>query len=107
MQALAPKLGQHHPLNLCYNLLKPQRHNAMQLPVFFAEKSFDIQTYEIKHPITGITHFITTDVVIDRILSTKGDEREALVHILQKLDFANADFHHFFKHLATGLVLSY
>lgn len=79
----------------------------MHLPVFFAEKDFDIRTYKIKHPTTGITHFISTDVVIDRILSSKGEEREALVHILTKLDIANADFHHFFKHLATGLVLSY
>ena len=79
----------------------------MQLPTFFAEKDFDIRTYEVTHPATGDLHIITTDVVIDAILSTKGEERASVAAILSKLDFCNGNFHHFFQHLATGLVLKY
>ena len=45
--------------------------------------------------------------MIDRILSTKGQERQQITGILQQLDFRNGDFHHFFKHLATGLAAQF
>ena len=64
----------------------------MNLSTFFAEKDFTIQTYEVTSPITGDSHIITTDVVIDRILSTKGQERQQITGILQQLDFRNGDF---------------
>lgn len=75
----------------------------MNLNTFFAEKDFEIRTYEVTSPTTGEFHIITTDVVIDRILSTVGQERQQVTAILQQLDFRNGDFHHFFKHLATAL----
>ena len=79
----------------------------MNLVTFFAEKNFTIQTYEVTSPTTGDSHIITTDVVIDRILSTKGQERQQITGILQQLDLRNGDFHHFFKHLATGLAAQF
>jgi len=75
----------------------------MNLNTFFAEKDFEIRTYEVISPSTGEFHIITTDVVIERILSTIGQERQQVTAILQQLDLRNGDFHHFFKHLATAL----
>tara|TARA_S200002703_G_scaffold159130_1_gene171552 strand:+ start:1066 stop:1305 length:240 start_codon:yes stop_codon:yes gene_type:complete len=79
----------------------------MNLSTFFTEKDFDIQTYEVTSPATGDSHVITTDVVIERILSTNGQERQQITGILQQLDFRNGDFHHFFRHLATALAAAY
>ena len=79
----------------------------MNLSTFFAEKDFEIQTYEVTSPTTGDSHIITTDVVIERILSTNGQERQQITGILQQLDFRNSDFHHFFRHLATALAAAY
>jgi hypothetical protein len=79
----------------------------MTLSTFFAEKDFEIRTYEVTSPTTGDSHIITTDVVIERILSTQGQERQQVTGILQQLDFRNGDFHHFFKHLATALAANY
>ena len=79
----------------------------MNLQTFFTEKNFEIRTYEVTSPVTGDSHIITTDVVIDRILSTVGQERQQVTAVLQQLDFRNGDFHHFFKHLATALAANY
>lgn len=79
----------------------------MNLSTFFAEKNFEIQTYEVTSPTTGDSHVITTDVVIERILSINGQERQQITGILQQLDFRNGDFHHFFRHLATALAAAY
>jgi hypothetical protein len=79
----------------------------MNLSTFFAEKDFEIQTYEVTSPTTGDSHIITTDVVIERILSTNGQQRQQITSILQQLDFRNGDFHHFFRHLATALAAAY
>ena len=75
----------------------------MNLQRFFDEKDFEIRCYEVVSPTTGDTHLVYTDVVIESILFTSGLEREKIIAILQELDFRNGDFHHFFKHLATGL----
>lgn len=79
----------------------------MTLATFFAEKDFDIRTYEVKSPVTGDSHIITTDVVIEAIHRSQGREREQIIETLQRLDFLNGDFHHFFRHLATALAASY
>ena len=79
----------------------------MNLQTFFTEKNFEIRTYEVVSPATGDSHIITTDVVIDRILGTVGQERQQVTAVLQQLDFRNGDFHHFFKHLATALAANY
>ena len=79
----------------------------MNLLTFFAEKNFEIRTYEVTHPTTGEAHTFTTDVVICGILASEGSERAKITRILQKLDLANGDFHHFFKYLALGLAVRY
>lgn len=77
----------------------------MNLEVFFEEKDLDIQCYEVE--IDGWTHIITTDVVIEKILSTKGDERAKISNILLQLDICNGDIHHFFRHLAKAIAAQY
>ena len=77
----------------------------MNLQTFFAEKDFETRTYEVE--ANGMAHFITTDVVIEAILRTVGQERQGVENILLQLDVRNGDFHHFFKHLATGLAHQY
>lgn len=79
----------------------------MSLATFFLEKDFDICTYEVVSPVTGDAHIITTDVVIEAILRSQGREREQIINTLQRLDFLNGDFHHFFKHLAMALAANY
>ena len=79
----------------------------MNLQTFFTEKNFEIRTCEVTSPVTGDSHIITTDVVIDRILGTVGQERQQVTAVLQQLDFRNGDFHHFFNHLATALAANY
>ena len=77
----------------------------MNLSTFFAEKDFEIRTYEVE--ANGMAHIITTDVVIEAILRTVGQERQGVENILLQLDVRNGDFHHFFRHLATGLAHQY
>jgi hypothetical protein len=77
----------------------------MSLQTFFKEKDFDIRTYEVE--ANGTSHIITTDVVIAAIHRSSGREREQIIATLQQLDFRNGDFHHYFKHLATGLAHQY
>jgi len=72
---------------------------------FLAEKDFEIRTYEVE--ANGQFHIITTDVVIEAILRTQGQERQGVENILRQLDFRAGDFHNFFKHLATGLAHQY
>ena len=79
----------------------------MNLKTFFAEKDFDVRTYVVTSPTTGDSHIITTDVVIERILGTTGQERQQITATLQQLDFRNGNFHHFFEHLALGLAASF
>ena len=40
-------------------------------------------------------------------IKTEGTERQRIINILQKLDFHNGDFHHFFEHCAKGLAARY
>ena len=77
----------------------------MNLSTFFAEKDFEIRTYEVE--ANGMSHIITTDVVIEAILRTLGAERQGVTNILQQLDFRNGDFHHFFRHLAQAMASTY
>jgi len=77
----------------------------MNLVTFFAEKDFETRVYEVE--ANGTFHIMNTEVVIEAILRTQGQERQQIAGILQQLDFRNGDFHHFFKHLATGLAHQY
>lgn len=77
----------------------------MNLHTFFQEKDFEIQTYSVE--ANGNFHIIQTDVVIEHILATKGEEREFIEKTLLQLDVLNGNFHHFFKHLAQCLAMQF
>ena len=79
--------------------------HLMSLTTFFKEKDFENRVYAFE--FNGMHHTITTDVVIEAIKKSQGTERQRIIAILQKLDFMNGDFHHFFQHCAKGLAARY
>lgn len=70
---------------------------------FLDEKDVQKVSWEIEDG-TGTLHFISSDVVIEHVMMTVGDEQAAIKDMLVKIDFANGDVNHFFKHLANALV---
>jgi hypothetical protein len=76
------------------------------LQLFFQEKQLAEMIYEVAAP-DGTMHIIPTSVVIEAIDRAPSHEQEQIAGIVRKLDFANGDFHHFLRHLATGLAASY
>lgn len=93
----------NNALNESQPTATPSRRAGEYLRTFFEEKGLESRIYEVKAP-SGMLHMISTDVVVERILSLPhGEERTKVAHMVQRLDFANADFHHFLSHLAGGL----
>ena len=79
---------------------------ANYITTFFAEKDLIEETYEVESKndsIFGTTHLIPTSAVIERIETTKGEERKAIENILRQIDFKNGDVHHFLRHLAQAM----
>ena len=76
------------------------------LQVFFQEKDLAEMIYDVTAP-DGTAHMIPTSVVIEAINSAPDAEQEQIAGIVRKLDFANGDFHHFLRHLATALAARY
>ena len=72
---------------------------------FLEEKNAPIKSWEIES--NGTTHFIDSDVVIEAIKTTSGQEQAQIKNTLVMIDFKNGDINHFFKHLAHGLVANY
>jgi hypothetical protein len=73
---------------------------------YFLEKQIDVVLFT-KHDADGVMHLLDTDVVIEHIALTTGDERVQIEQILRRIDFANADVNHFLEHLAGGIVAQY
>jgi hypothetical protein len=76
------------------------------LQVFFQEKDLAEMIYDVTAP-DGTAHMIPTSVVIEAINGAPDAEQEQIAGIVRKLDFANGDFHHFLRHLATALAAHY
>ena len=72
------------------------------LALFFAEKEIASMTWT-PHDQRGALHIIDTEVVIEHIAQTGGEEREVLEEILRQIDFANGDVLHFSAHLAEAI----
>ena len=75
------------------------------LETFLEEKNAPHKAWEIE--ANGTTHFIDSDVVIEAIKTTSGQEQAQIKNTLVMIDFKNGDINHFFKHLAHGLVAAY
>ena len=69
---------------------------------FFDEKDLVSKTYEVESP-NGSVNLIPSEVVIERIKNTKGEEAKKIEAMLRKIDFMNGDVHHFLNHLAGAL----
>ena len=70
---------------------------------FLEEKDLPIVSWEIKD-LNGVSNFIDSDVVIEAIYGAPSHEQAQIKDTIVKIDFANGNVNHFFKHLATGLV---
>ena len=73
---------------------------------FTAEKEIPYASWELVSN-DGTTHMIDNDVVIETIKTAPAHEQAGIKNILVKIDFANGDVNHFFKHLAQALVNNY
>jgi len=73
------------------------------LETFFKEKDLIEETWELVDD-TGMTHFISSAVVLEQLAISPVAEQEAIAKIIRKLDFANGNVNHFLQHLATALI---
>lgn len=74
----------------------------LDFDTFFQEKDIPFTEWEIEYD--GQIHYITSDVVIEAILSSRGQERTQIAGVLFKLDFHNAPILDYLKHLATCMI---
>ena len=67
------------------------------------EKGIDLEsTFEIETPDTW--HLIPYGCVIEAIKAAPAHEQQGIKTTLVKIDFANGDIKHYFRHLAQALV---
>jgi len=74
----------------------------LDFDTFFKEKDLPLTHWEIEHD--GQIHYIDSDVVIEAILSTTGQERTQIAGTLFKLDLHNAPILDYLKHLAECMI---
>ena len=75
------------------------------LQTFLDEKGIDIQTtIEVEGEKMGI-NFIPVGVICEHICITTKKEQKLIKETLCKIDFANGDIMHFFKHLAKAIAV--
>lgn len=74
----------------------------MDLETFFEEKQVPFTQWEIEH--NGVTHYIDSDVVIEAILASTGNERCKIAGTLFALDVRNASIVDYLHHLAKALI---
>ena len=76
------------------------------ITTFFAEKDLEDRIYEVESA-NGTLNLISTANVIEKIGMTSGGERKQIEDILRQLDFHNGDIHHFLRHLAQAMAISF
>lgn len=77
----------------------------MDLNKFFEEKQIPFTHWEIEY--RGQTHFIDSDVVIEAILASQGNERNKIAGTLFALDFKNAPIIDYLRYLAECMIQQY
>lgn len=70
---------------------------------YFNEKEVPFQVFEVKDD-NGLTHMVSTDVIIECIHSTGMGEKLAIANTLKKLDYYNKGTEQYFEFLAGILV---
>ena len=71
-----------------------------------SKKDLEDQIYEVESA-NGTLNLISTTDVIERIGFTSGEERQKVENILRQLDIANGNVHHFLRHLAGAMAISF
>lgn len=74
----------------------------MDLETFFIEKAVPFTSWEIEY--NGVMHHIDSDVVIEYILESTGNERCKIAGTLFALDIRNASIVDYLQHLAKALI---
>lgn len=75
------------------------------LDTFLEEKQLPYESWEIEAD-SGL-HLIDTEVVVESIKNAPIQEQEKIKNVIVKIDFANGNVNHFFKHLAGALANNY
>ena len=71
---------------------------------FIAEKGIDLeQRFEVEGP-SGANSF-EYGMIVDAIKQAPANEQAAIKTTIVKIDFANGDVRHFFRHLAQALAV--
>ncbi len=72
------------------------------IDTFIAEKGIDLeQTFEFENE--NGWNLMPYGVVVEAIKTTVGQEQRQIRDTIVKIDFANGDVLHFFRHLGRGL----
>lgn len=72
------------------------------IDTFIAEKGIDLEeTFEFENE--NGWNLMPYGVVVEAIKTTTGNERAQIKNTIVKIDFANGDVCHFFRHLGRGL----
>ena len=77
--------------------------------MFIEEKNLENVVYMTKFELDeedmgiDVIH-IDTEMIIETIKKTSQEQQKQIQEILIKIDFMNGDIHHFFNHLANGLL---
>lgn len=64
----------------------------------------EFQTFEVNGP-DGLANFIPLGCIVSAIKDAPGHEQTAIRNTLVKIDFANGDITHYFKHLAQAIAI--
>ena len=74
------------------------------IDALISEKNISVeQTLEVEGP-SGV-NFMPLSIVVDAIKSACANEKAQIKTTLVKIDFANGDVVHFFKHLAKAIAI--
>lgn len=76
------------------------------IDTFIAEKGFDLEhhVYEIEDDGPFGTNFISLESVVEFVKTLDLETKRKIKTTVVKIDFVNGDCHHFFKHIAWGMV---
>jgi hypothetical protein len=73
------------------------------LKKYFQEKVIPEQVWELEDNV-GVIHYITSEVVIEFILSVESAIQQRIATTLRTLDFHNQPILPFLEHLARGMI---
>ncbi len=82
-----------------------EENDMFDLNQFFIEKEIPLTRWEIEYH--GETHFIDSEVVIEAILASRGNERRKISGTIFSLNFRNASIVDYLKFLAECMVQNY